>query len=146
MFCVTDLHPKIHPIQGVLIEGISTAILMLIACAVWDSRNAHNHDSVPIKFGLAVTALATSVGPYTGCSMNPVRSLGPALWNNYWNNHWVYWFGPIGGALLASLAYKSVFTAKDEEDNDVPENVALNSVIDKAEVSFFKANFFFFFF
>ncbi|XP_014214758.1 aquaporin AQPcic-like [Copidosoma floridanum] len=126
-FCVTDLHENVHAIQGLLIEGVSTAILMLIACAAWDSRNAHNADSVAIKFGLAVTALATSVGPYTGCSMNPVRTFAPALWNNYWTNHWIYWFGPLGGALLASLAYKALFSPKDEEI-DTPESVALNSV------------------
>ncbi|XP_058798980.1 aquaporin AQPAe.a-like isoform X2 [Phymastichus coffea] len=129
-FCVTNLHPQVSALSGLLIEGISTAILMLIACAVWDKRNAHNTDSVAIKFGLSVCALATSVGPYTGCSMNPARSFGPALWNSNWDNHWVYWFGPIGGALLASLAYKTVFSPKDDEDEEmtIPENVALNSV------------------
>lgn len=137
-FCVTNLHKDVDPMQGLLVEGVATAILMLIACAVWDPRNSHNTDSTAIKFGLSVTALATSVGPYTGCSMNPVRSLGPALWNDFWENHWIYWFGPLGGALLASLAYKSIFSPenveKDDEDT-VPENVALNSVeSQKAEV------------
>lgn len=137
-FCVTNLHEVVEPIQGLLIEGIATAILMLIACAVWDPRNSHNTDSTSLRFGLAVTALATSVGPYTGCSMNPVRSLAPALWNGSWENHWIYWFGPIGGALLASLAYKSIFssTKMDSDDEDtIPENIALNSVeSQKAEV------------
>ena len=137
MFCVTDVHKDLHLIQGLLIEGIATAILMLIACGIWDPRNSENTDSVAIKFGLAVTALATSVGPYTGCSMNPVRSLAPAIWGGYIENQWVYWLGPIGGSLLASLAYKSVFWPKesDDEDSTIPENVALNSInSQKAEV------------
>ncbi|KAJ8684017.1 hypothetical protein QAD02_019809, partial [Eretmocerus hayati] len=126
-FCVTQLN-HVHPIQGLLIEGLSTAILMLVVCAIWDSRNAHNTDSTAIKFGLVVTCLANAVGPYTGCSMNPARSFAPALWNNYWNDHWIYWFGPLGGSLLATLGYKSVFGVDNSDEDHLSENVALNSV------------------
>lgn len=129
MFCVTDLHSELSAIQGLLLEGISTAILMLVACAVWDSRNAKNTDSVPIRFGLTVAALALAFGPYTGCSMNPARSLAPALWNNQWSHHWIYWFGPIGGALLSSFMYKTIFGVKNNSlEEPVPEAVALNRV------------------
>ena len=135
---MTDLNPKVSVVQGLLVEGLATAILALIACAVWDSRNAHNTDSTAIRFGLGVTVLATSMGHYTGCSMNPARSLGPAFWGGYWSQHWIYWFGPIGGALLASLAYTAVFSSEPEDDDDtLPEHVALNSVdARKAEVSY----------
>ncbi|CAK9827016.1 unnamed protein product [Anthophora retusa] len=135
MFCVTDLHADLSAIQGLLLEGISTGILMLVACAVWDRRNVKNTDSVPLRFGLTVAALALAFGPYTGCSMNPVRSLAPAVWNNQWSHHWIYWFGPIGGALLSSLIYKTIFGMKEEiEEVPVAETVALNSVdIQKAE-------------
>ncbi|XP_076237098.1 aquaporin AQPAe.a-like isoform X2 [Calliopsis andreniformis] len=129
MFCVTDLHTDLSAIQGLLLEGVSTGILMLVACAVWDSRNAKNTDSVPIRFGLTVAVLATTVGPYTGCSMNPARSLAPALWNGQWSHHWIYWFGPIGGALLSSFMYKTIFgIQRQTEEETVPEAVALNSV------------------
>ena len=127
--CVTELHADLTAIQGLLLEGISTGILVLVACAVWDSRNAKNTDSVPIRFGLTVAALALTFGPYTGCSMNPARSLGPALWNNHWAHHWIYWFGPIGGALLASFMYKTIFGVKAQrQEENVPEAIALNSV------------------
>lgn len=130
MFCVTDLHSELTAIQGLLLEGIATGILMLVVCAIWDRRNERNSDSIPIKFGLTVAALATAVGPYTGCSMNPARSLAPALWNNQWSHHWIYWFGPIGGALLTSFGYRTIFGVKDqpEEETGVPEAVALNSI------------------
>nr|XP_003702537.1 PREDICTED: aquaporin AQPAe.a-like isoform X1 [Megachile rotundata] len=136
LFCVTDLHSDLTAIQGLLLEGISTGILMLVACAVWDIRNQQNTDSVPLRFGMTVTVLAIAFGPYTGCSMNPARSLAPALWNNQWSHHWIYWFGPIGGSLLSSFMYKTIFGCKEEvEEDTVPEAVALNSVeIQKAEV------------
>lgn len=127
--CVTDLHADVAVIQGLLLEGIATGVLMLVVCSVWDARNARNSDSVAIKFGLTVAALATAFGPYTGCSMNPARSLGPALWNDQWGHHWVYWFGPIGGALLSSFMYRTVFGVKDQPQvTSLPESQALNSV------------------
>ncbi|XP_039302924.1 aquaporin AQPcic isoform X3 [Solenopsis invicta] len=130
MFCVTDLHRDLSAIQGMVVEGIATAILIFVVCSVWDARNEKNSDSVPIKFGLTVAVLATTAGPYTGCSMNPARSFAPAIWNNQWTHHWVYWVGPIGGSLIASLMYKTIFGVRDkvEEEEPIPEAVALNSV------------------
>ncbi|XP_018344862.1 PREDICTED: aquaporin-like isoform X1 [Trachymyrmex septentrionalis] len=130
MFCVTSLHADLSAIQGLIVEGIATAILMMVVCSVWDPRNEKNTDSVPIRFGFTVIVLATATGPYTGCSLNPARSFAPALWNNQWRHQWIYWFGPIGGALISSFMYKSIFGVpeKIEEEEPVPEAVALNSV------------------
>lgn len=129
LFCVTDIHATVSVIQGLIVEAMTTGILMLVACAVWDVRNASNTDSVAIKFGLSVTGLATVAGPYTGCSMNPARSFGPAIWNNQWSNHWIYWLGPLGGAFLAAFAYRMVFGYKTNEDEEtIPETIALNCV------------------
>lgn len=59
-------------------------------CAgVWDKRNKNKHDSVPIRFGLTIAGLAMCGGHYTGASMNPARSFGPALINWDWQQHWV---------------------------------------------------------
>lgn len=131
MFCVTDLHADLSAIQGLILEGIATALLMLVFCAVMDPRNEKNTDSIPLRFGLTVAVVATVFGPYTGGSMNPVRSLAPALWNNEWSHHWVYWFGPIGGALITSFAYRTIFGVPEkipEDEEPTAEAVALNSV------------------
>ncbi|XP_015600099.1 aquaporin AQPAe.a isoform X4 [Cephus cinctus] len=135
-FCVTDLHDKVSAVQGLFAEGLATGILTFFACSIWDSRNAKNTDSVALKFGFAVAVLANTIGPYTGCSMNPVRSFGPAIWNNQWNHHWIYWFGPLGGALLASLLYRAIFSPKKiSEEEAGAEMVALNGVeTEKLEV------------
>ncbi|XP_043463196.1 aquaporin AQPAe.a-like [Leptopilina heterotoma] len=128
-FCVTSLSEDVGTFQGLIVELISTAVLMMIACAVWDKRNERNTDSVAIKFGLAVTALATAAGPFTGCSMNPARSFGPAIWNNSWSQQWIYWIGPISGSIVAAFIYKTIFETKDIKTLKEPEeSITLNSI------------------
>ena len=45
-------------------------------------------------------------GAYTGGSLNPARSLGPAIFANQWEKHYVYWIGPIVGAIVAGFLYR----------------------------------------
>ena len=59
--------------------------------------------------GLVITMGTLVGGPMTGAAMNPARTFGPALVYNIWSNHLVYWIGPILGAILAALIYKSCF-------------------------------------
>jgi len=56
--CVTLVHPKMTPLQGLLAEFLVTSILVLVLCSVFDRRNARNTDSISIKFGLTVAAVA----------------------------------------------------------------------------------------
>ena len=45
----------------------------------------------------------------SGSSMNPARSLGPAVITGSFTAHWVYWAGPILGALAAATIYQLAF-------------------------------------
>jgi aquaporin related protein len=56
--CVTTVHPEMTTLQGLLTEFLLTSILVLVVCSVFDRRNARNTDSVSIKFGLTVAAIA----------------------------------------------------------------------------------------
>lgn len=104
--CSPGLHRDVSPGQGLLVEFLATLILALVCCGVWDHRNSDKHDSVAIRFGLAIAVLAMAAvsnqrcsitqiillhfqGPYTGANMNPARSFAPALYNGDWDNHWV---------------------------------------------------------
>lgn len=69
----------------------------------------HVSDSVPLRFGLAITCLALVGGVYSGGSMNPARSFGPALYNWNWEAHWIYWVGPLAAGVIISVAFRSVF-------------------------------------
>jgi len=54
--------------------------------------------------------------PLTGASMNPARTLGPAVASGYWEFHWIYWVGPIIGGIIAGLIMNYVFVKKAERE------------------------------
>lgn len=56
--CSPGLHRDVSPGQGLLVEFLATLILALVCCGVWDHRNSDKHDSVAIRFGLAIAVLA----------------------------------------------------------------------------------------
>ncbi|HLJ82776.1 MAG TPA: MIP family channel protein [Candidatus Eremiobacteraceae bacterium] len=59
-----------------------------------------------IAIGGTIALDALFGGPISGASMNPARSLGPALVSGIWADQWIYVVGPIAGALLAVVAYR----------------------------------------
>ena len=54
--------------------------------------------------------------PLTGASVNPARTLGPAIISGYWDYHWIYWAGPIVGAIIAALVMNYIFVNKAEKE------------------------------
>ena len=66
-------------------------------------------------------------GPYTGGSLNPARSLAPALYNGYWKDQWVYWIAPMFAGLVSAYAYKwFVIDMRQEPEEKSQEVVELN--------------------
>lgn len=57
--CVTKPHVLLSAYQAFGVEFIGTTALIWICCGIWDPRNAKSQDSVPIRFGLAVTGIAS---------------------------------------------------------------------------------------
>ncbi|MEK6944767.1 MAG: MIP family channel protein, partial [Thermoproteota archaeon] len=54
--------------------------------------------------------------PLTGASVNPARTLGPAIASGFWEFHWIYWVGPIIGGIIAGLIMNYVFVKKAETE------------------------------
>jgi aquaporin NIP len=88
-------------------EVVMTAFLMLVITAVaTDTRAVGAAAAIAIGGTVALDALFG--GPITGASMNPARSLGPALVTGTWRDIWVYIAGPLVGSSLGVLAYEIV--------------------------------------
>lgn len=125
--CCTVPHGGLNAAQAVLGEFVGTGALLILCCAVWDPRNANNTDGIPLKFGLLIAAIAMCLGPYTGASLNPARSLAPAVWEGTWTMHWVYWVGPLSAAVLLGYGWPLLFAAEPEipekDRADVPLTV-----------------------
>lgn len=60
----------------------------------------------PLFATLAVGVLVWLDANCSGASMNPARSLGPALWSALWSSYWVYVAGPVFGATVAAAGHR----------------------------------------
>ncbi|CAH2071325.1 unnamed protein product, partial [Iphiclides podalirius] len=115
--CTTQPHAQHTMLQAVAVEVILTAALNFLNCAVWDPSNEKSLESVSLKFGFTIAGLSLAGGPLTGASMNPARSLGPALWTGTWDSLWVYWIGPLLGGSLSAIFYKYVWLDNGEKES-----------------------------
>lgn len=114
----TMISPKLTPVQGLLVEGVLTFVLLFTIHAVCDPHRKDIKGSAPLAIGLAVAACHLSGIQFTGSSVNPARTFGPAVIMNLWKNHWVYWIGPILGGMVAGVVYKFLFKVhKGESDS-----------------------------
>jgi len=87
------------------IEWLLSLLLMLVIMAVaTDDRAAEG--TAPVAVGATVGLCALVGGPLTGASMNPARSLGPALMGGGWNGHWIYWAAPLSAMVVAARGYE----------------------------------------
>jgi aquaporin Z len=87
-------------IQSFVLELVLTWILMLVILSV--SAGAKEKGLVAgIAVGSVIALEALFGGPISGASMNPARSLAPALTSNHLEHLWIYLAAPTIGALLA---------------------------------------------
>jgi aquaporin NIP len=88
-------------------ETVLTAILMFVIIAVATDTRAVGA-AAAIAIGGTVGLDALFGGPITGASMNPARSIGPALVSGELHDLWIYIVAPPAGALIGGLAYQFI--------------------------------------
>jgi aquaporin related protein len=113
--CVNGVNDPLAPVQALFMEAVITFVLVLTVEAVCDERNDIK-GSAPLAVGLAVVIGHLIAIAFTGCSMNPARTFGPAVVVNTWDYHWVFWVGPILGGVVAGAVYTFVFRARKRTD------------------------------
>jgi len=103
------------PFGGMVMELIGSMLLVLVVFATAvDKRNNSSPMLPPLLIGLTVTVAHLLLIPYTGTSINPARSLGPAIVANIWKDHWVFWIGPLLGGAIGGVLYRFVFMNNDD--------------------------------
>jgi aquaporin NIP len=113
--------PRGSNIQLFVMEFILTFILMLVICGSAVHGKAIK-SFAGLAIGLTVGLEAMFAGPITMASMNPARSLGPALVSGNLDVVWIYVVATVSGALMAGFVFVKVIHAKDIEDLRGKEN------------------------
>jgi MIP family channel proteins len=108
--------------QSFALETLLTFFLMFVIMAVATDTRAVGQ-AAALAIGATVGLEALFAGPISGASMNPARSLGPALVGGIWTAQWVYVTAPFLGAASAALVYRWLRTAstlahEGREEND----------------------------
>ena len=96
--------PSGSDLQAFVWEVILTFFLMLVITAVATDIRAVGQ-AAALAIGGAVALGALVGGPISGASMNPARSLGPAIVSGDVTGIWIYVLAPTFGAILAAVAY-----------------------------------------
>ena len=99
-------HPSGSAMQSFLLEVFLTFLLMLVVLLLSEA-SARIKKVAAILIGLIVGLEAWFAGPISGASMNPIRSLAPAVVSHQLQHFWIYLCAPFIGAFLAAMLWKS---------------------------------------
>ncbi len=99
--------PTVDDLRAFILEILLTYFLMVVIINV-STGSKETGTMAGIAIGGVVLLEAMFAGPITKASMNPARSLGPALLSGHWEHQWLYFIAPIIGALLAVVTCKLV--------------------------------------
>lgn len=102
--------------QAIGLEAIATFFLVFVIFGTAVDPKAPRVGGLAIGFTLAAAIFA--IGPFTGGSLNPARSFGPAVVSGIFEGQAAYWIGPIVGAVAAALLYDTLFIRREREPVD----------------------------
>lgn len=108
---VTGLSDGVTWWQGFVIEAVITYLLVQAVLALAEEGFAGK-----LAVGFSITACHLAFIKYTGSSMNPARSLGPAVVQGNFLNVWVYLAAPLVGGAVAGIVYRVLLRPKKDDD------------------------------
>lgn len=102
-------------LAGLVIEIVLTAVFLYVILGVTDSRAVKGF--APLAIGLALTLIHLVSIPVTNTSVNPARSIGPALFagSEAIGQVWLFIVAPVVGALIAGFSYALLLGEGDAE-------------------------------
>jgi MIP family channel proteins len=116
--------PGIDDWAALVLELIATALfVMVILTVATDDRAAWKGVMAPFLIGLFIFTAATAVGPASGGSFNPARSLDPVLYNQDWSKVWIYLVGPLAGGALGGAIWAYLIAAREPGPSVAPDAI-----------------------
>jgi len=119
------LASDITPAGGFFLEFMGTLLLVFVVfnVAVWAGKPLENDIAgstisalAPLPIGLAVAVAHLTLGPLTGCGINPARVIGAVVWEgkDWWDGRsgqafWIYIAGPFAASLVGPLLYAALY-------------------------------------
>ena len=114
-FGMTTLSIGIIP--GFFLELITTFSLMFVIMSVATDSRAVG-ELAGIAIGTTVALSAFVIGPLTNASMNPARSIAPAIMSGQYQHLWVFIFAPVLGASLGAITYSWIKCDKEKNEEN----------------------------
>ena len=98
-----------HLAGALVAEAVFTFVFVLVVLGCTDSRN-NNLGLAGLAIGLALVLVHIVCIPLTGTSVNPARSIGPAIFagGTALEQLWVFIVAPLAGAVIAATVWKAV--------------------------------------
>jgi aquaporin Z len=111
-----DLQEGVSLIGGLLAEIVFTFVFVLVVLGATAKTNGATNNFAGLAIGLSLILVHLICIRYTGTSVNPARSIGPALFQGgtALSNLWIFIVGPFVGAALSALVWKVIDPAEEK--------------------------------
>lgn len=105
-----DLQQGVTVVGGLLAEVIFTCVFVLVVLGATSKTNGATNNFAGLAIGLSLVLVHLVCIRYTGTSVNPARSIGPALFQGgtALANLWIFIVGPFLGAAIAAGIWKTI--------------------------------------
>jgi aquaporin Z len=112
--------PHFGAVRGLTIEVLLTVILVSVVLGT-ATRHRSIGANAAIASGGAVALCSLFSRPISGASMNPARSLAPAVMSGELHDLWIYLVGPMVGAALATLTMRVLHSHKHKSEREAAQ-------------------------
>ncbi len=105
-----DLQAGVTPLGGLLAEIFFTCVFVLVVLGATSKTNGATNNFAGLAIGLSLVLVHLACIRYTGTSVNPARSIAPALFQGgtALTNLWIFIVGPFVGAVLSAIIWKCI--------------------------------------
>ncbi len=109
-----DLQANVTVVGGLLAEIIFTCVFVLVVLGATSKTNGATNNFAGLAIGLSLVLVHLVCIRYTGTSVNPARSIAPAIFQGgtALTNLWIFIVGPFVGAACAAGIWKAIHPAK----------------------------------